>query len=147
MKKSVLLAAALLALGCAQAQIAPKTASAAAAAAPKPAETPEQLVQRQLEAYNARDVARFAATYAPDVELLQFPNTPQVSGREKMTAMYTQFFASAPKLHCEIVSRTVLGNRVIDHERVTGLPDGKTLEAVAIYEVENGLIRRVTFIR
>lgn len=143
MTKHLLFAAALLLTGAAQAQ----TTQPARSAKPAPAaETPEQLVQRQLEAYNARDVARFAATYAPDVELFDFPTKPQLTGRDKLTESYTKFFAWAPQVHCTILSRTVLGNKVIDHERVTGLPNGRVLEAVAIYEVENGLIRRVTFV-
>lgn len=148
----VLLTAALLLATAAQAQTTPaaKPAPAAAkSAAPAPAaaaETPTQLVQRQVEAYNARDVARFAATYAPNVEVLDFPAKPQFTGRDKLIESFTKFFAWAPQVHCEVVSRTVFGNKVIDHERVTGLPNGRILESVAIYEVENGLIRRVTFV-
>jgi len=35
---------------------------------------------------------------------------------------------------------------VIDHEEVTGMPDGRTVRAVAIYEVRDGKIRNVWFI-
>jgi uncharacterized protein (TIGR02246 family) len=106
-----------------------------------------QVVERQLAAYNARDAAAFAATYAENVELFDFPAKARLTGRVKLQASYTQFFEAAPKLHCEILHRSVFGNRVVDHERVTGLPNGTALEAVAVYEVENGLIRRVTFIK
>lgn len=144
MKNLLLLACALLTLACSQSQNSPETTTPAAA---RPGETPEQLVQRQLDAYNARDVAQFAATYAADVELLGFPAKLRSEGRQQLEASYKKFFDSAPQLHCDIVNRTILGNKVIDHERVTGMPDGQTLETVAVYEVENGLIRRVTFIR
>lgn len=121
---------------------------AASAAAPVATETPEQLVQRQLDAYNARDIDKFAATYAENVELIDF-STGKVglTGRAKLAESYAKFFASAPKLNCIIKHRAVHGNRIVDHEYVTGLPNGKTAEATAVYEVENGLIRRVTFIR
>ncbi|MGY2130660.1 nuclear transport factor 2 family protein [Hymenobacter sp. HD11105] len=132
----------LLTLSSAKAQSSTKAPTSAGAV-----ETPVQVVQRQLAAYNARDAAAFAATYAEDVELLEFPAKPQLAGRAKLQASYAQFFGAAPQLHCEILHRSVFGNRVVDHERVTGLPDGKTLEAIAVYEVENGLIRRVTFIK
>ena len=59
-------------------------------------------VQRQLDAYNARD------------------------------------------LHAELVSRMVLGNKVIDHERIVGVGEG-TMEAAAVYEVRDGLICAVWF--
>lgn len=132
----------LLTLASAHAQSAPK-----APAAGVTVETPVQVVERQLKAYNARDAAAFAATYAENVELLDFPAKPQLTGRANLQTAYTQFFGAAPKLRCEILHRSVFGNRVVDHERVTGMPDGKPLEAVAVYEVENGLIRRVTFIK
>ncbi|UYZ60593.1 nuclear transport factor 2 family protein [Hymenobacter latericus] len=122
------------------------------APAPEPAPAPalseaEQVVQRQLDAYNARNLDAFAATYHEQVELLTFPATLRSKGVAKLREGYGQFFAQTPDLHCQIMHRTVLGNKVIDHERVTGLPNGQVLEAVAIYEVENGLIRRVTFVQ
>ncbi|KUG07386.1 hypothetical protein ASU33_13605 [Solirubrum puertoriconensis] len=105
------------------------------------------MVQQQLDAYNARNLEAFAATYHEQVELLTFPATLRSKGIAKLREGYSQFFAQTPDLNCQIVHRTVLGNKVIDHERVTGLPNGQVLEAVAIYEVENGLIRRVTFVQ
>ncbi|AYA36693.1 steroid delta-isomerase [Hymenobacter oligotrophus] len=129
-----------------------KPAQPAAPVAPPPAPAPvlseaEQVVQRQLEAYNARNLDAFAATYHEQVELLTFPAVLRSKGIAKLREGYGQFFAQTPDLNCQIVHRTVLGNKVIDHERVTGLPNGQVLEAVAIYEVENGLIRRVTFVQ
>jgi hypothetical protein len=57
--------------------------------------------------------------------LFAFPSKPQLSGRANLQASYTKFFAGAPQLHRNLISRTVLGNKVIDHERISGLPDGK----------------------
>ena len=41
----------------------------------------------------------------------------------------------------------VLGNTVIDHEIVTGREGADKLEIIAIYEIEDELIKKVTFIR
>jgi len=38
----------------------------------------------------------------------------------------------------------VLGNKVIDHERIVGVGED-TMEAAAVYEVRNGLICTVWF--
>ena len=54
-------------------------------------------------------------------------------------------FKSVPDLNAEIMNRIVLGNKVIDKEKVT--INGKTFYAIAIYEVTNGLISKVTFIQ
>jgi hypothetical protein len=105
---------------------------------------PVDVVQRQLEAYNARDLERFAATYSDDIAIYRMPATqPAIVGKEQLRATYRQRFASAG-LHAEILARVVLGNKVIDHERVTGIRD-TPLEALAIYEVAAGLIRAVWF--
>ncbi len=105
----------------------------------------EKIVQEQLEAYNNRDIDAFADTYADDVELYQFPKTFQSKGKPKLVQQYGAFFENTPDLHCEIKNRIVIGNKVIDEESVT--INGEILKAIAIYEVENGQIAKVTFIQ
>ena len=111
-------------------------------------DTAEDVVQRQVNAYNARDLEAFVSFFSPDVEFFDLGDPkPSLSGRNDLRLRYRTFFAKVPKLHCQITSRIVQGNRVIDHEKVTGLPDGRVLRAVAIYEVALDKIRRVWFIR
>ncbi len=105
---------------------------------------PVAVVQRQLEAYNARDLERFAATYADSIRVYRMPALDAaIVGKDELRETYRQRFAS-PSLHAEVLSRIVLGNKVIDHERVAGIRD-QPLEAVAIYEVAGGLIQAVWF--
>jgi hypothetical protein len=102
------------------------------------------VVQRQLEAYNARDLERFAATYADAIKVFRMPSTePAISGKARLVEVYRERFR-APSLHAEILARVVLGNKVIDHERVRGILKDP-LEAVAVYEVASGLIQAVWF--
>jgi imidazolonepropionase-like amidohydrolase len=107
-------------------------------------DTPEAVVQRQLEAYNRGDVEAFAATYAEDVELFDLGADPKPtrSGRAALVATYGPMLARL-KPQAAIASRTVTGSFVTDHERVT--VNGNILDAVAVYQVEKGLIRRVWF--
>jgi hypothetical protein len=51
---------------------------------------------------------------------------------------------SSPNLHATIVNRIVLGNKVIDHERVVGINE-MPVEALAVYQVDDGRIRAVWF--
>jgi hypothetical protein len=105
-----------------------------------------RVVQEQLEAYNARDLERFAATYSADVRIWRMPATdPSIVGQAELRETYAKRFAS-PGLHAEIVNRIVIGNKVIDHERVVGI-EAHPVEAVAVYEVADGLIRAVWFFR
>ena len=103
------------------------------------------IVQKQLDAYNARDLDGFLATYSEDIELYDYPNELFMQGKEQMRKRYAAFFEKTPDLHCEIKKRIVIGNKVIDEEHI--MANGAKFSTVAIYEVENGKIAKVTFLR
>ncbi len=109
--------------------------------------SPENLAQRQLNAYNLRDIDAFLEPYSDEVEIYNFPDELLYSGKEKMRTDYAKFFKETPNLHCKLVNRMVLGNKVIDQEEVTGFPNDYVLEAVAIYYIENEKITKVYFMR
>lgn len=109
--------------------------------------TTEQAAQAQLEAYNARDINAFASVYSDDVQLYSLgADVPFCIGKEQLRERYGAMFAQCEQLNCRLVSRIVCGNTAIDEERVTGLTVCE-VHAVAIYEVEGGLIRRAWFVR
>ena len=101
----------------------------------------------QLNAYNARDIDAFLEPYAEDVEIYEFPEKLRYKGKETMRKQYGGMFEQTKNLHCELVNRIVTGNTVIDHERVTYGGDKSPVQAVAIYKIENGKIKRVYFTR
>lgn len=105
----------------------------------------EAIVQKQLDAYNKRDIDAFMATYSQDIKLYNYPNELRTEGQEQMRKSYEQWFNRVPDLRAFIKKRIVIGNKVIDEEQVTA--NGQIFNAVAIYEVENGLISKVTFIQ
>src|SRR5690606_33520441 len=107
-------------------------------------DTPEDLAQRQLNAYNLRNIDAFLEPYADDVEIYMFPDKLQVKGKEAMRQGYASMFENTPSLHCELVNRIVQGNTVIDQERVQF--GDQIVEAIAIYHIENGKIKKVYFI-
>jgi hypothetical protein len=105
---------------------------------------PVALVEEQLQAYNARDLERFAATYAETIRIYRMPTVePGIVGKDQLRETYRKRFSS-PGLHADIVNRIAIGNKVIDHERVVGIQD-HAIEAVAVYEVVDGLIETVWF--
>lgn len=109
---------------------------------------PEEIVQAQVVAYNNRDIEKFAACHAVQVELFNFSEpVPFVVGRERLIEVYGDVFQNSPSLHTEIINRIIMGNKVIDHEVVTGRKGIERLEIIAIYEVKNSLISKAHFIR
>jgi hypothetical protein len=104
---------------------------------------PEDPVQRQLDAYNAHDLERFVVEYTDDVQVFRPPApTPVLSGKEAFGEHYARNRFTIPNLHAKLVNRIVSGNIVVDHEDITGLPEGGR-SAVAVYEVIAGRIRTV----
>lgn len=108
-------------------------------------ESPEKLVQRQLEAYNAQNLSAFVATYSDSIEIYRFPNRLTMQGKSSLEKAYGDLFRKYPKNYAALLGRIVQGNTVIDQEKVTGRGEGES-RATAVYEVRNGLIRRVWFI-
>ncbi len=105
---------------------------------------PEKIVQEQLDAYNTRNIDAFADTYADGIKVYKFPDTFLYEGKEKLKEQYKGFFAKTPDLHCEIKNRIIMGNKVIDEEYLT--INGQNQSAIAIYEVTDGKISKVTFL-
>jgi hypothetical protein len=109
---------------------------------------PEIVVQKQLEAYNARDLKAFVATYADSVEIYNFNNQKlMVKGKAEVEKQWGALFEQFPKNYAALRGRIVQGNFVIDKEFVTGRTGQNDFEATAIYEVRNGLIHKVWFVQ
>ena len=109
---------------------------------------PEALAQRQLDAYNARDLEAFCAPYSEDVQIIGLDGKVHIHGKEAFKALYRDRFQKLTTLHCQLVKRMVVGNFVLDEEAVTGASTSSDpIHAVAIYEVKNGKIAVVRFIR
>lgn len=107
---------------------------------------PVDVVQRQLDAYNARDLAAFVVTFADDVRIYRLPGAyPVLDGKAALAEHYrTNRFVHAG-LRADLLARIELGGKVLDHERIHGVR-AEPFEAVAIYEVAGGRIRTVWFV-
>jgi hypothetical protein len=103
--------------------------------------SPEAVVQRQLEAYNARDLARFLACFSERIEVYRPPEVePVMVGKATFGAFYAGQRFNREGLHAELLDRIVLGTRVIDHERIVGVGE-RALELAVVYAVAEGLIQ------
>ncbi len=109
--------------------------------------TPADLIQRQLDAYNAHDLDALLATYSEDAQLFEHPATILASGHSQLRARFALRFQE-PNLHAHLINRLVLGRFVVDHERVTRtFPEGPgTIELIVTYEVVDGKIINAWFL-
>jgi len=106
------------------------------------------LVEQQVEGYNARNIDAFLVPYADSVEFYTFADDKlTLKGKERLRRGYSDFFQKVPDLHCEIKGRLVQGNIVIDKEHLTGLNGKMEVEAIVIYEIESGKIKKVNVIQ
>jgi len=109
-------------------------------------DSPEALAQRQLNAYNVRNLEAFLAPYAEDVEIRDLDGKVVSKGKEALRTRYGALFAKSPSLHCELRGRVAAGSWVVDEERVTGF-EPSVVHVLAMYEVVNGRIARVRFMK
>ncbi|MDQ2148956.1 nuclear transport factor 2 family protein [Alcaligenaceae bacterium C4P045] len=104
------------------------------------------VVQKQLDAYNAKDLETLLQTYAPDAEQYALHGELLARGHETLRTRFAARLAE-PDLHARLLSRTVMENVVSDFEVVTrNFPEGRgTVEMLCVYEVIDGRIQRASF--
>jgi uncharacterized protein (TIGR02246 family) len=104
---------------------------------------PAAVVQRFVDAANARDAAAMAKLVAPEAVFATFPEARTlVQGRDSIRAYYVrQLRAVPPAFRITVHPRIVEGSLVVDQEHFAGMPEGRQ-QATWMYEVQGGLIRR-----
>jgi len=105
------------------------------------------IVQRQLEAYNAQDLDAFCATYAEECVIADLNGAVTQAGMAEIRARYAKTFADFSQNRAWVEHRMALGDVVIDHEKGERSPEGPFFEALVIYTVKDGRIARVDFVK
>lgn len=103
-------------------------------------------VQKQLDAYNARDIDAFMPWWSEDCHYYEFPSRLLARGAAEIRERHIARFKE-PHLHGRLIKRIAVANVVVDQETVTrSFPDGPgEVDVVAIYEVEDGRIAKAWF--
>jgi hypothetical protein len=102
-----------------------------------------ELVDRQIAAFNHRDLDAFVACYSADARIAQADSSLLAAGHPEIRTVYGELFLQSPELNAEIRARIEVGSFVIDEELLTafvmvGMPT--QLHAAAAYRVAEGLI-------
>lgn len=106
-------------------------------------ESPAAIVQRQLDAYNNRDIETLASIDAEDAELFEHPATLLARGSAELRERFIVRFKE-PNLRARLLSRIVMGQTVIDYEEITRtFPEGPgRVFMIMIYEIRGQRIAR-----
>lgn len=101
-------------------------------------------VQAQLDAFNARDLDAFVATYADDAVVTGVAPEPLV-GSAAIRAFYEPRLQN-PELSCVIDTSVLFGSRwVVAQERVINA--GVATETIATFDVVDGVISRASMLK
>jgi predicted alpha/beta superfamily hydrolase len=104
------------------------------------------VVQQQTDAYNRRDIDAYAAVYAPDARVFNFPNEPVLSGREQIHTAFGASFVRSPGGRVTVLNQMEQGSYVFIQGRVSGVGP-EPITGVAIYEVRDGRIQNTWLVQ
>ena len=107
---------------------------------------PTEVVRRQLDAYNAKDIEAFMNCWAEDAQFFAFPSDLLAEGAQQIRDRHVVRFRE-PDLFGKLIHRMNVGNLVVDREVVTrNFPEGLgRVDVMAIYEVADGKIAKAWF--
>ena len=105
---------------------------------------PLEVVNSRMDFYNKHDFKEFIKLYSADVEVYTYPDELLATGIDNITSIFEPKFV-AKSIQVEIISQMFNGDHVINHEIVS--ENGTRTKYISIYEVKDGLIRSVRFVR
>ena len=135
-KGALLLLTGLLAAGC---QTRTQDGGEAAVA-----RSPLETVNLRMRAYNEHDLDALLSTYSEGVEIFTYPERSLGKGKKRLENLFESLFREG-SVHVDIHDQIAKDSYVINHETVVS--GNEKTEYVSIYEVRNGLIRSVRFVR
>ncbi len=104
-----------------------------------------EIVNKRMDAYNEHNLKKFLATYSQEVQIFDYPNTAiGKQGRAHLRHIFEQMF-EGKAVRVDVVSQIEHGNYVVNEETV--YYKGVATDYVSIYEVRDGLIHQVRFLR
>jgi hypothetical protein len=106
--------------------------------------TPLQVVNNRMKLYNQHNYEAFIKLYNKDVKVYTYPDRLMGTGADRLGSIFKSDF-DEKSISVEIVNQMTNGRYVINHEIVTN--NDKETKYVSIYEVEDGLITNVRFVR
>tara|TARA_B110000037_G_scaffold179164_1_gene205210 strand:- start:549 stop:956 length:408 start_codon:yes stop_codon:yes gene_type:complete len=121
------------------------TLSISSHGAEKTTPTPLEIVKQRTLAHNTHDIEKFINLYSEEIKIYDYPdNHIGKQGKAHMRRIFEPLF-SEKAVHADVHQMIENGNHVVVHETV--VRENKTTIYLAIYEIRDGLIHNVRFIR
>lgn len=105
------------------------------------------MVQAQLDAYNAQDLDKLVGFFSDDVVVADVGGAVMFQGIDAYRQRQEKLFADYPGNRADLLGRMAIGAAVIDHERVFRTPDATPFEVGVIYSFAGEKIARMDFVR
>jgi hypothetical protein len=106
--------------------------------------TPLQIVNERMRLYNEHNFEAFIKLYNEDVKVYTYPDKLMGTGSDRLASIFKSDFEKK-SVNVKIINQISNGSYVINHEIVTH--KDKETKYVSIYEVRDGLITSVSFVR
>ena len=101
----------------------------------------EEVINRQVAAYNAQQVEPCVACFADEAVIEREADGSRVAGRPALAANYAELFQKNPRNRCTILKRMIVGSHVVDEELIEGREGEGPYKTIIIYRVQGGLIQ------
>jgi hypothetical protein len=104
-----------------------------------------EIITKQIEAYNKKDLKGNIQLFSENFKIIQFPdNSVLVDGKDACEKMYKDLFDNSPNLKAEVISRINYGNKIILHEVIYGrYGKNEGLEQLIMFEIVENKIERI----
>ena len=106
--------------------------------------SPLAVVNLRMQAYNNHDLEAFLKTYSEEIEIFTYPDKSLGKGKKHIKNLFEPMFKEG-SISVEIHHQIAKDGYVINHETV--MSGNNETEYVSIYEVRDGLITSVRFVR
>lgn len=103
-----------------------------------------KIVNQRMDAYNEHDIDGFMALYADEFEVFTYPDRSLGKGKQHLRSLFEPMFQEGiarVKVHGQFTKDSF----VVNHETVDY--GTTTTDYMSIYEVRDGLIQSVRFVR
>ncbi|MGB5818612.1 MAG: nuclear transport factor 2 family protein [Saonia sp.] len=105
-------------------------------------------IHKFMAAYNERNLEEFVSYMHPEFKSYLFESQHCLcSGIADARKVYGKRFSENKNLFVTTLNRIVNDNIVVESQLIEGFDGDKTIHAIAIFELQNGMVKRASFVR